>query len=176
MRKILICGLPRSGTTAAFYAVEQAFPPERRIAFLEPKDDIKRNLPQLSDDVASVEITKILVEDRFRDGLLFERADHAFLLVRDPRDVVVSWLPYRLVSRAAYTLNDRLRNDLLDAFRRKASDPESVSIRDILALYRRHKVPVLMPKDYGALLRSFGLILARFPEKVRKVRFDDLRA
>lgn len=174
MKKILISGLPRSGTTAAFYALEQAFPSEQRIAFLEPKTEIKLNLSQIEEDVADVEITKILVEERFYDGTLFKRADHAFQLVRDPRDIVVSWIPYRLVSRAAYTLNDRLREEFLEMLQRKVSDPEAVSVGDILNLYQRYKIPVLVPKDYGAMMRSFDVILSRFPDKVRKLRYEDL--
>jgi hypothetical protein len=130
---ILILGAAKSGTTALFYAVQKAlqnsglsakglFEPrnqEKVIAYLEARTD-------------AVPLVKALLGPFLRwpgdvSGLFAKR----IIIYRDPRDNVVSRIPFMLTKLVA--LSEREKRGALEAlFRRKERRPGTLSVIDMV--------------------------------------------
>jgi hypothetical protein len=130
MMKILIVGLPRSGTTALYFKVRQALPEMTWCLYEPPRFD-----PSDPSAAAGV-LAKVLISGTGDfDYASFGDFDKAILVVRDPRDHLVSRLLYRACSDAKFRRDDAKVAGFVAAIRDKEADPRSTSILDLLDRY-----------------------------------------
>jgi hypothetical protein len=120
--KIVIAGHGKSGTTALFYAIKSALPPDTRCLFeprsFEPHD-------------AAYVLAKVLINVRNPvDFASFEGFDRKILVVRDPRDVAVSRTPYAIYNVDPVP-DDAQAARFIGLLERKEADPTSVSLLDL---------------------------------------------
>jgi hypothetical protein len=139
--KTLIVGLPRSGTTALFFKVKQALLETTWCLYEPPCFD-----PSDPSAAAGV-LAKVLISGTGDfDYASFRDFDKAILVIRDPRDHLVSRLLYRACSDAKFRQDDVKVAGFVAAIRDKEVDPHSMSILDLLDRYNglsgeNHAVP-----------------------------------
>jgi hypothetical protein len=122
--KVLLLGLGKSGTTALMVGVSEAL----GIPFLmEPK-----NLARI--DYSAPVVVKKLIDDLSPgEERYLKRFDRIVLIVRDPRDALISRLLYRPYGLPAFR-RDRAVRLYIRRIAKKIARPSSVSVREILAL------------------------------------------
>jgi hypothetical protein len=124
--KTLIVGLARSGTSALLFKLKSALPSTTWCLF-EPSA-FDPSAAAASENVLVKTIIGSPIFDSFRDF------DKKILLVRDPRDNLVSRLLYHPTGMAALR-NDQMKVDtFVEALRGKEADPGSISFRDLFDL------------------------------------------
>lgn len=120
--KILIVGQGKSGTTALYSALEQSLPPGYTHLF-EP---LRYTSPSRDGrELAKVQINELSRPDEF-DGF-----DKKILLVRDPRDNLVSRLLYEVYNNDFVKDEEKVRL-FVECLERKRLDPPSVSVLELL--------------------------------------------
>jgi hypothetical protein len=98
--KIVIAGLGKSGTTALFSKLKQAMPPETYCLF-EP---LRYEAPAV--DPTHV-LTKVLIpHEKMVDFDSFSEFDRKIMIVRDPRDILVSRVLYDIYNDATLCRDD----------------------------------------------------------------------
>lgn len=133
--RVVIVGLGKSGTTAVLYAIRSAMPPDTRVVF-EPHTYVVVE----GTNVAA----KVLLNPRFPiDYAFYRQFDRIVLLVRDPRDVLISKLLYRTFGSRALHGDPAKLEQYLALLRAKETDPRSVSLLRINALYETLSGPTL---------------------------------
>ncbi|HEX8466488.1 MAG TPA: hypothetical protein VF620_01635 [Allosphingosinicella sp.] len=135
--KIVIYGLGKSGTSALFYKVKSSLPPGT-IALFEPSSYGLRERARerlhalLRGRIMPDVLAKVLPCDprpvRVRD---FDGFDRQVLIVRDPRDWLVSGLLYRSYHAAGFHADAEAR-DFLELLRRKEAEPRSVPLLNLI--------------------------------------------
>jgi hypothetical protein len=120
--KVVIAGHAKSGTTALFYTIKRALPPETRCLFeplsFEPGHD-------------AFVLAKVLTSARLHvDFEAFKDFDHKILIVRDPRDIAVSRTLYAIYD-VANLLDDVRVEAFIEALERKEWNARSVSLREL---------------------------------------------
>jgi hypothetical protein len=135
--KIVIYGQGKSGTSALFYKVKNSLPPST-IALFEPtsfgmREQLKPRLRALARGAIFPDIlAKVLPCDRKAVRLQdFDSFDRQVLIIRDPRDRMVSGLLYRSY-HAAFDQTGENARAFLDLLRRKEGDPLSVSLLELV--------------------------------------------
>jgi hypothetical protein len=154
--KIVIYGLSRSGTSALFYKVRNSLPPGT-ISLFEPasyglRDQLKERLrallrgrlmPDVLAKVLPCDPTPVRIGD-------FDDFDRQVLIVRDPRDRLVSDLLYRSY-HASFGCADEDAMHLLKLLRRKEAEPLSVPLlRLIEAVEARQSGAASLPRWISA--------------------------
>ncbi len=131
--RVIIAGLGKSGTTAALYAVRSAMPADTQILF-EPRRFIA---------VQAVNaVAKVLLNPRFSiEDAFYRQFDKMVLLVRDPRDVLISKLLYRTFGSRALHDDPAKLDQYLDLLRAKEANPRAVPLLRINALYEKLSGP-----------------------------------
>lgn len=125
-RRILILGIGKSGTTALMAAICKAtgLPHE-----MEPRD-----LGEL--DYTKSFVAKKLIDTFGNRELKFiSRFDKVILIVRDPRDALVSRVLYRAYGLSAFNDDAKLKR-FLDLIDQKIADPKSVNVMRLIACLR----------------------------------------
>jgi hypothetical protein len=129
--KIVIAGLSKSGTTALFYKLKNSLEGELRTMFepthyeADPQHDGRHVL------------CKILVDNVTSEGVQsFASFDKKVLIVRDPRDRMISTMLYSNLN-ASYVLNTVKCERMLALLRQKETDPESISVLKIWSVRTR---------------------------------------
>jgi hypothetical protein len=140
--KIVIYGLGKSGTSALFHKVKSSLPPGT-IALFEPssyglRSIVEEHLRALSRGRIRPDVlAKVLLCDleavRLRDFDGFERQ---VLIVRDPRDRLVSELLYNCYHAAGFQADSEAR-DFLALLKRKEAEPRSVPLLGLLQALRQ---------------------------------------
>lgn len=128
--RILVIGLGKSGTTALLYAIRAAMPApaDTRLIF-EPHGPVA-----IREDHA---LAKVLLNPRDELGEAFYNSfDHTILIIRDPRDLVVSKALYRIYNVPAVAKDQGKLSRYLDLLRAKERDPRSVSLCSMNRLFR----------------------------------------
>jgi hypothetical protein len=138
--KIVIFGLGKSGTTALFYKVRSSLPPAT-ISLFEPSsygpaDRLREQLRALGcGRIARHVLAKVLPcgsrPVRVRD---FDRFDRQVLIVRDPRDRLISALLYRSYD-ATFATRDKAALEYLALLRRKEADPRSLPVLSLVEAF-----------------------------------------
>ena len=160
--KIVIYGLAKSGTSALFYKIRNSLP-SGTIELFEPSSYGKRERLRsrlialrrghLRPDV----LAKILPWDwrpvRMAD---FERFERRILLVRDPRDRLVSGLLYRSYN-AAFAAHDRPALEFLELLRAKEAEPASIPMLSLLETFERLESQAGGRTDWLGRYRTHGL-------------------
>lgn len=138
--KIVIFGLGKSGTSALFYKIRNSLPPGTISLFepdrFGPREELRARLGALRRGRAAPDVVaKVLPLGRrpvrLRD---FDRFDRQVLIVRDPRDRLVSVLLYQCY-HASFAHRDSAAAHFLDWLRRKEADPRGVSILKLLSIF-----------------------------------------
>ena len=127
--RVVIVGLGKSGTTALLYAVRSAMPADTQLLF-EPRSYVKLQ----SRDV----VAKVLLNPRFPiEHAFYRQFDRIVLLVRDPRDLLISKALYRVFGARSLHADPAKLNQYIDLLRAKEADPRSVSLTQINAIFER---------------------------------------
>lgn len=129
--KILITGLPKTGTTALVQYLVNSLPGKVDVQF-EP---CRYREPARAVDHV---VAKVLFQGTRVPVDLdsFAGFDHAFLLVRDPRDTLISEHLYKLYN-TPWAEEPRSVKPYLERLRRKEAEPAAVSFMDLqVALFR----------------------------------------
>ncbi len=119
--KIVIAGVAKSGTTALYYALKQSLPRNYAHKF-EPTS----YMPKRSEDGV---LAKIIIPSvkRIED---FDCFDKRIYLIRDPRDVVVSGVLYRIYNAREPLDPDELAH-YLRGVEQKQRNPASISLMEL---------------------------------------------
>lgn len=128
---ILIAGQAKSGTTALFYAIRNALAEEPETLFEPQKPEEYDELFRQAEGRDSV--TKTLLRALFRCNPSLKGFDKRILIVRDPRDNLVSRLLYQLRDMQ-FPKDERKLAQFMALLKRKEASPEHVSIREMFAL------------------------------------------
>jgi hypothetical protein len=139
--KIVIFGLAKSGTTAVFYKIKNSLPPDT-VCLFEPQ----------SFDPGAVRkkgIKSLLSRRRERDVLAkvlpfrphcsadvdgFSHFERPILIVRDPRDRLISRLLYGVYNSDFCQYDDKVKA-FLEVLEQKETDPSSVPLKTLLATF-----------------------------------------
>ncbi|RSZ60469.1 hypothetical protein HF313_19725 [Massilia atriviolacea] len=122
--RCLIVGAGKTGTTALLYAVAQAMGGEPAIHF----EDRIAALPPLAPHTAA----KVLFEDERADHIAAfgNRFDRRVLLVRDPRDNLISQLLYAVATHRVQMDDPGWLRTIALLLQRKQENPASVALQD----------------------------------------------
>jgi SAM-dependent methyltransferase len=125
--RCLIVGPAKSGTTALLYAVAKSLG-EPAIYFEEPIAALRALPPSAA--------AKLIFEHEAPADIVraAESFDRRVLLVRDPRDSLVSRLLYFLVGKKAVLQNDAFLTRFIELLRAKSDDPLAVPLSRLLGL------------------------------------------
>ncbi len=132
---ILILGSGKTGTTGLYNSIKDAVRDTGDWYFLfEPTQPTPfRALDQYASERPI--LTKVLIDKAAACGLEPESFDRRILVVRDPRDIVVSRLLFMpLIRKAVRKVGKDELDRFLDAIRKKEADPSSWSVRDLYQL------------------------------------------
>jgi hypothetical protein len=125
--RVSVVGIGKSGTTALVYKIHGAMPPDTEL-FFEPREVVAFTKTHA---VAKTLLNpEIVIDDAF-----YRLFDKTVLIVRDPRDVMVSKALYRIRSRPELYRDAAKLQRYADLLRRKESDPRSVSLAEIRTLF-----------------------------------------
>ncbi|WP_162998187.1 sulfotransferase domain-containing protein [Brevundimonas lutea] len=166
-----ITGVPKSGTTAVYATTLKAQPDA--VTFLEPSPVEYPAIESLANEGQLDIVIKIVLGAKPPPEWLIS-ASSIMATLRDPRDVVVSWLPFRAVANPRSFALTGLREDLMDAFRRKAEGDTSIDVTAIEAIYRSHGSRALDPQEYAAAFETLDQV-RRHPA-TRLIRYEDFVA
>ena len=120
MSKILIAGAPKSGTTALYYRVKQSLPDNVKDSF-EP-DDLNKN-----HNYKDLIVKSVLIRDLDLESL--KKFDKRILIVRDPRDMLISALLYHGAFHSKISSTNL--NKCLNLLEKKEQDPHSISVKNL---------------------------------------------
>ena len=122
--KILIAGLPKTGTTGLLYLIASSRATEPRLLF-EP-----RVCPPAIDAASQNVIAKVLIRPDL-NAASFAHFDKKITLVRDPRDRLVSALLYSQF-HATYLADDEKVRSVRECLEKKETKPSSISISELV--------------------------------------------
>jgi hypothetical protein len=149
--KILLFGIAKSGTTALFYKIKNSLPPDT-ICLLEPRsfdaatvDAAKAMRPRLARWFGRREpgvLAKIIPFQKWVpvDFSSFSSFEKQVMIVRDPRDRLISYLLFSRVWRSSLCQLEGELSTFLELLRRKEATPRSVTVRHIIAALDQLKV------------------------------------
>jgi hypothetical protein len=133
--RVVIVGLGKSGTTALLYAVRSAMPADTQILF-EPHAFVALQSPHVA--------AKVLIHPKFpMEHTFYRQFDKIVLLIRDPRDLLISKALYRVFGGKILQSDSTKLDRYLEILRAKESDPRSVSLTRINALFQSLVGPTL---------------------------------
>jgi hypothetical protein len=129
--KILIVGIARSGTSALYFKLKEALPEATWCLYEPPRFDPSD--PGGSPDV----LAKIVIGPPGEfDYTSFREFDKKIMIVRDPRDNIVSRILYRPCATEAFRKDKAKIAVFINALLCKESDPHSISVVALIELFR----------------------------------------
>lgn len=130
--KTLIVGIARSGTSALYFKLKKALP-ESTWCLYEPAHF------DPSDPGSSANVLAKIVIGRPGefDYASFRQFDKKIMMVRDPRDNIVSRILYAPCATEAFRTDEAKVAAFTDALLRKEADPRSISVVALSDLFRR---------------------------------------
>jgi hypothetical protein len=168
-RRILIAGQPKSGTTALYFLVKAALP------FAASSFEPPRPLEALRPGTRPY-LVKHLLRQGSEEPLdqLLPRFERRILLLRDPRDRLVSLLLYDLYNRPL--LDDPLRRAaLVGLLRRKEDNPAAVPLLDLVAWIVREG-GLDSPREVLWRAQQMAELAPRLAATAHLLRYEDLVA
>ena len=121
--RVCVAGMGKSGTTALVYAIRAAMPANTVLLF-EPRTFVPVTAPNVA--------AKVLLHTKHPMPYPFYRQfERLVLIVRDPRDVLVSRLLYRAYGATSMLADPARLERYLALLRAKEADPRSVSLLEI---------------------------------------------
>ncbi len=146
--RISVIGLPKTGTTALYNLIKSNTPTADCFCLFEPssKAELKGALGLGKEYL----IIKFMIHKLGRCGFKFNNFDKNILIVRDPRDFIVSALLYRFNNNnIAY---DKARfEELVIEFQKKEENPESISCVELFSIFNKG-APDLIRKNIYQML------------------------
>jgi len=130
--RTLIVGIARSGTSALYFKLKQALP-ETTWCLFEPRQLDAADPYRHPDVLAKV----IIGPPADFDYAPFRGFDKKIMMVRDPRDNLVSRLLYHPCATAEFRADAAKVAAFVDALRRKEADPRSLSVTALFHLFHR---------------------------------------
>src|SRR3989344_2209096 len=125
-KNILILGFSKTGTTALYYKLLNSLPANTKGLF-EPKQFV----PELEDDKRPL-LAKVIVDSYLNNDIdSFNNFDKKILIIRDPRDRLISMLLYFLRDRGILC-DETLIKYYFELIKKKQENPDSVSIIDLV--------------------------------------------
>jgi len=157
--RVIVVGLGKSGTTALLYAIRAAMPADTQTLF-EPRADVAVHAPHVA--------AKVLLHPRFSLSQAFYRQfERIVLLVRDPRDLLVSKALYRLFGARSLHADPHKLEQYMALLRAKEKDPRSVSLSRINAVFQDFVGPTLHSDEgLARLLRNAIAFHQAFPDAI----------
>ncbi len=168
-RRIVIAGLPKTGTTALYFAVKSTLP--FAASCFEPPD-----LQAALEPARRLYFVKHLIRLNEPEPLvdLLQDFDRRVLLVRDPRDRLISSQLYHLY-HAAFVDDPARRAALLALLEAKERAPAQISFRQIC-----QEIRALGGTDFLTGLhvaaQQFDSFLQQWGGQFHQVRYEDLVA
>lgn len=124
--RILIAGQGKSGTTALFFTIRNSLGPA--VCLFEPKsydaEDATIGLPVIAKVLLFIDV----------DYESFERFDKKILIVRDPRDRLISSLLYA-VRHSRFCLDNKKLAAFIEILEKKEKEPRAVPTLDVIKLF-----------------------------------------
>lgn len=141
--KIVIFGLARSGTTALFYKIKNSLPPNTLCLFeprsFDPRNLRKRKISSFLTGTRKPDVLAKVLPFRPHDSVdaeSFSDFEKQILIVRDPRDRLISRLLYGVYHSNFYHLNNKVTAFVQD-LKSKEADPGSVPVKTLLATFAK---------------------------------------
>ena len=125
-QSVLIAGLAKSGTTALFYKIKEVMPADTYCMF-EPKQFDATEAAGKDSLLAKVLLVGTEPET-------FNHFKKKILIVRDPRDRIVSGALYRVFNAPEFCKNEAKVAEFVDALCKKEASPSSVSTLELIQL------------------------------------------
>ena len=128
---ILVTGVPKTGTTIVYHSIRMALP-QNALCLFEPEH---RNL-LLPDQIN----TPVLVKSFIPASLAYDHFDKKILIIRDPRDQIISQMlyrPYNIITQKLILPEEKSRRvlqEIMSLLHQKELDPGSVSVKEIRSL------------------------------------------
>jgi len=183
--RFVIFGLAKTGTTALFYKIRSSLPPASICLFepstFGPMERLAERLRAarrgaLAPDVLAKVLPWGPKAVRVAD---FERFERQVLIVRDPRDRMISDLLYRGFN-AALARHAPAALEMLALLRRKEAEPQAVPLVRLLAAYDRLEAGLGAPSDWRQRYGRDGverpLAFHALRPRLASYRYDDLVA
>jgi hypothetical protein len=190
--KIVIFGLARSGTTALFYKIKNSLP-SNTLSLFEPRSFDPRNLRKrkISSFLTGTRKPDVLAKVLpFRphasvDAESFSDFEKQILIVRDPRDRLISRLLYGVYHSNFYHLDNKV-TALVQDLKSKEADPGSMPVKTLLASFanlncedfswddwamQQHHISIRRPLDFHN--KRSGLFLFKYEDMIDQ-RLDQL--
>lgn len=166
MTSFVVVGMPKTGTSALYSAIKQERP------FLSIYETFNhKQVDYLLNEDDENKITKVLTPRVLDIPVNLGRFDKQVLTVRDPRDMLISWLLYRPFVRQNYTRLTFIEA-FVEALRGKERDPSSISVRGLYRLLGKHGVAYTRHRDFRAHFASEAEVLRQYPT-VHQARYED---
>ncbi len=141
--RVVIYGLARSGTTALFYKIKNALPRDAVCLFetraFDPRAAKSRPLARLLRGGREPDVLAKILPFRpsgAADAASFNGFDKQILLVRDPRDRLISRTLY-VAYHSTFCHRDAALAAFLELLKEKEADPRAVSLREVLKTFAR---------------------------------------
>lgn len=139
--KIVIFGLARSGTTALFYKIKTSLPPHTVCLFepllFDPRAVNMKRIKSLLFHRREPDVLAKVLPFRPNDPAdtdSFSVFDKQILIVRDPRDRLISRLLYGVYHSDFCRHDDKVKT-FLEALEQKEADSRSVPVKILLAIF-----------------------------------------
>jgi glycosyltransferase involved in cell wall biosynthesis len=145
--KILIKGLAKSGTTALFFKIKRCMPKKTKSLFEVQKYN------KLSKDNKTGVIAKLILNGTKEIDLeSFKDFDKKILIVRDPRDILISGLLYFIREKEFFD-NKKSIKKYLKLLEKKEKKPSSIPMTKIVE--ERSELFFKSKRDVTGFLKSF---------------------
>ena len=171
-QRIIIFGIGKSGTTALFYRIKHSLPPKFKTLFEPRLSGILSDLPPMREGI----LAKVLLpsDRQGLDGIesLVASLEREFskrvLLIRDPRDILVSIILYTggygiFPQRAEQELED-----FITLLRRKEESPSSLTVSELVERFTDFRLFELLDLSLAAMMN----IAKR--ETFYQLRYEDM--
>lgn len=127
--KILVCGLPKSGTTALTYQIKDSISKDYQLLF-EPT-----RFNNISEDNVLCKIIFSPFRQDFVHYLDFEDFDKKIQLIRDPRDILISSLLYFGAWFELSKLDNNALLSVIEKIKEKEKNPQAIALKDLFTLF-----------------------------------------
>lgn len=134
MKRVLIVGLGKSGTTSLFFKVKNSMPASV-VTFFEPKNfhQIVKEQGECANLVAKMILP--LPDDMHLSPSL-SYFTHRVLIVRDPRDILVSFLLYNCASKFVWKYSEQKIKSCIRLLLEKEAHPTALSVLKLFEEFR----------------------------------------